>query len=404
MPKNLLLNCFLGMRRLFTTLYIYISLLLMCAFSAKAQDSIRVSLLTCEPGTEIYALFGHTALRFEDPSRDIDWVFNYGVFSFNTPNFVYRFVKGETDYQLGIVPFRYFEAEYAMRGSSVYQQTLNLKPDEKLRLWHLLEENYLPQNRVYRYNFFYDNCTTRTRDRIEQCIDGKIEYPEAPGGLSFRDIVHQYTEGYAWEEFGIDLCLGAQADQTISGREQMFAPFYMKEAAGKAVIVSSDGTRRPLVLEETKIVDVQHESAKPLLPFSPFVAGVVLLFVSIIIAAYYLYLRSIPHWWYALLFAVQGVAGCIIAFLFFCSVHPTVGSNWLLALLNPLPLIYLPFLIYHAVKGKKEPYHLVNFAYLTLFIILIPVLPQEFNSTILPLALSLWVASASYLIIMKKKK
>ena len=152
-------------------------------------------MLTCEPGTEIYALFGHTALRFEDPSRDIDWVFNYGVFSFNTPNFVYRFVKGETDYQLGIVPFRYFEAEYAMRGSSVYQQTLNLKPDEKLRLWHLLEENYLPQNRVYRYNFFYDNCTTRARDRIEQCIDGKIEYPEAPGGLSFRDIVHQYTEG-----------------------------------------------------------------------------------------------------------------------------------------------------------------------------------------------------------------
>ena len=77
MPKNLLLNCFLGMRRLFTTLYIYISLLLMCAFSAKAQDSIRVSLLTCEPGTEIYALFGHTALRFEDPSRDIDWVFQF---------------------------------------------------------------------------------------------------------------------------------------------------------------------------------------------------------------------------------------------------------------------------------------------------------------------------------------
>lgn len=404
MPKNLLLNCFLGMRRLFTTLYIYISLFLMCAFSVKAQDSIRVSLLTCEPGTEIYALFGHTALRFEDPSHDIDWVFNYGVFSFNTPNFVYRFVKGETDYQLGIVPFRYFEAEYAMRGSSVYQQTLNLKADEKLRLWHLLEENYLPQNRVYRYNFFYDNCTTRARDRIEQCIDGKIEYPEAPGRLSFRDIVHQYTEGYAWEEFGIDLCLGAQADQTISDREQMFAPFYMKEAAEKAVIVSSDGTRRPLVLEEAKIVDVQPESAEPLLPFSPFVAGVVLLFVSITIAAYCLYLRRIPHWWYVLLFAVQGVAGCIIAFLFFCSVHPTVGSNWLLALLNPLPLIYLPFLIYHAVKGKNEPYHLVNFVYLTLFIILIPVLPQEFNSTILPLALSLWVASASYLIIMKKKK
>ena len=317
---------------------------------------------------------------------------------------MYRFVKGETDYQLGIVPYRYFETEYALRGSSVYQQTLNLKPEEKLRLWQVLEENYLPQNRVYRYNFFYDNCTTRARDRIEQCIDGKIEYPEARSGLSFRDIVHQYTDGHEWEEFGIDLCLGAEADRPISGREQMFAPFYMKEAAEKAVIVASDGTRRPLVLEETKIVDAKPEPAEPVLPFSPFAAGMILLLASIGIAAYYLHLRRIPHGWYVFLFAVQGLAGCVIAFLFFCSVHPTVGSNWLLALLNPMPLFYLPVLIYHAVKGKKEPYHLINFAYLTLFIILIPVLPQEFNSTVLPLALSLWVASASYLIITKKRE
>ncbi len=392
------------MKRLYYTLYIYILVFFACSFSAGAQDRVRVSLLTCEPGTEIYALFGHTALRYEDPSRDIDWVFNYGVFSFNTPNFVYRFVKGETDYQLGIVPYRYFETEYALRGSSVYQQTLNLKPEEKLRLWQVLEENYLPQNRVYRYNFFYDNCTTRARDRIEQCIDGKIEYPEARSGLSFHDIVHQYTDGHEWEEFGIDLCLGAEADRPISGREQMFAPFYMKEAAEKAVIVASDGTRRPLVLEETKIVDAKPEPAEPILPFSPFAAGMILLLASIGIAAYYLHLRRIPHGWYVFLFAVQGLAGCVIAFLFFCSVHPTVGSNWLLALLNPLPLFYLPVLIYHAIKGKKEPYHLINFAYLTLFIILIPVLPQEFNSTVLPLALSLWVASASYLIITKKRE
>lgn len=392
------------MKRLYYTLYIYILVFFACSFSAGAQDRVRVSLLTCEPGTEIYALFGHTALRYEDPSRDIDWVFNYGVFSFNTPNFVYRFVKGETDYQLGIVPYRYFETEYALRGSSVYQQTLNLKPEEKLRLWQVLEENYLPQNRVYRYNFFYDNCTTRARDRIEQCIDGKIEYPEARSGLSFHDIVHQYTDGHEWEEFGIDLCLGAEADRPISGREQMFAPFYMKEAAEKAVIVASDGTRRPLVLEETKIVDAKPEPAEPVSPFSPFAAGMILLLASIVIAAYYLHLRRIPHGWYVFLFAVQGLAGCVIAFLFFCSVHPTVGSNWLLALLNPLPLFYLPVLIYHAIKGKKEPYHLINFAYLTLFIILIPVLPQEFNSTVLPLALSLWVASASYLIITKKRE
>lgn len=110
-------------------------------FSVQSQsaDSIRFSLLTCASGTEIYSLFGHTAIRYENYTRRIDVVFNYGMFSFNTPNFIFRFVAGETDYQLGITPYSYFEAEYAMRGSSVYQQVLNLTQSEKERLLTILE-------------------------------------------------------------------------------------------------------------------------------------------------------------------------------------------------------------------------------------------------------------------------
>ena len=74
------------------------------------RDSIRFSLMTCAPGQEIYSLFGHTAIRYENYTRGVDVVFNYGLFSFNTPNFVMRFVKGETDYQLGVIPYEYFEA------------------------------------------------------------------------------------------------------------------------------------------------------------------------------------------------------------------------------------------------------------------------------------------------------
>lgn len=118
------------------------------------QDSLQISLLTCSPGTEIYSLFGHTALRVQNFSRNLDVVFNYGMFSFNTPHFIYRFIKGETDYQLGVIPYVYFEAEYAERGSSVYQQVLNLSAEEKQTLLHLLTENYLPENRTYRYNYF----------------------------------------------------------------------------------------------------------------------------------------------------------------------------------------------------------------------------------------------------------
>ena len=232
------------MRKLLAFFLLFIGIL---SVHASSMDKVRISLLTCAPGTEIYALFGHSAIRYENPDQQQDWVFNYGMFSFKDPNFVMRFVKGETDYQLGVMPFAYFEAEYAMRGSSVYQQVLNLTNEEKECLIRLLEENYRPANRVYRYNYFYDNCTTRARDKIEESIQGKVVYPENEAEVSFRSILHEFMKDSHWSEFGIDLCLGSEADQPIEERKQMFAPFYMLEAARGAMIHRGD-TVVPLVL------------------------------------------------------------------------------------------------------------------------------------------------------------
>ena len=192
------------------------------------SDSIRFSLLTCAPGEEIYSLFGHTAIRYENYTRKQDFVFNYGMFSFNTPNFVMRFLLGETDYQLGVVPFSYFQMEYAERGSSVYQQVLNLTTEEKSKLLQLLDDNYHPSNRTYRYNYFYDNCTSRARNKIEECIYGDVVYEEPDSSVSFRDIIREYTAGHPWDALGIDLCLGDEADVPIDYRNQMFAPFGFK--------------------------------------------------------------------------------------------------------------------------------------------------------------------------------
>lgn len=362
------------------------------------EDSIKVSLMTCAPGTEIYALFGHTALRYEDTARGEDWVFNYGMFSFNTPHFIYRFVKGETDYELGVTPYSYFEGSYAMRGSSVYQQTLNLTMAEKQKLRRLLEENYQPENRVYRYNFFYDNCTTRARDIIEECIEGKVVYPDGKEGLSFRDIVHQYTKGHEWDELGIDMCLGSEADEPVDARKQMFAPFYMLEAAGKATIVAGDSVR-PFVLQEKKVVDVEPEGGEGGFPLSPLVCVFVLMGAVCLVGWIQLKVKKVIWIWDLFLFGVQGLAGCVIAFLVCFSTHPTVGSNWLILLLNPIPLIYLPVMVYRAIKGKKDLYHLINTVYLTLFIMIMPFVQQKFNATVLPLALCLLLCSASHVLL-----
>lgn len=375
------------------------------AFSVQSQsaDSIRFSLLTCAPGTEIYSLFGHTAIRYENYTRRIDVAFNYGMFSFNTPNFIFRFVAGETDYQLGITPYSYFEAEYAMRGSSVYQQVLNLTQSEKERLLTILENNYLPENRIYRYNYFYDNCTTRARDKIEECIEGKVVYPDSLSGKSYRGIVHEFTAGSPWDEFGIDLCLGAEADKEINKRQQMFSPFYMKYYASNAYIVDAGGTRRPLILDETKIVDVEPEEVQPGFILSPLMCGALFLALCVVMAWGQWKTQRIWWGWDIVLYGLQGLAGCIIAFLFFFSVHPTVGSNWLLILFNPIPLLYLPFMVYKAVKRKKDYYHGGNMVYLTLFITILPFCGQEFNLTVLPLALGLLVTSASHVLVWNKK-
>lgn len=370
---------------------------------AQKRDSIQFSLLTCSPGTEIYSLFGHTAIRYQNFTQNQDIVFNYGMFSFSSPNFIYRFVKGETDYQLGVNDFRSFEAEYMFRGSSVYQQILNLTYEEKLKLQNLLFTNYLPQNRVYRYNYFYDNCTTRARDQIEKCIDGDVEYPTSVSDKTFRGIIHEFTKGFDWEEFGIDLCLGAGADKPIGIRQQMFSPFYMRSFAESAFIKDENGNTRPLVLREEVVVDADDvDAADSSFPFSPIACATFFLFLNVVIAFVQIVRKKIYWFWDLILYLSQGLAGCIIAFLFFFSIHPTVDSNWLILLFNPIPLFYLPFMVYNDIKRKKDKWHVINSVYLTLFILILPLIPQEINLSVLLLALGLLFNAVSHQIVYRK--
>lgn len=382
-----------------------------CAFGLKAQtaDSTRISLLTCASGGEIYSLFGHTAIRYENFTRGIDAVFNYGMFNFNAPNFVFRFALGETDYQLGVTDYQRFTDEYSYQGRDVWQQTLNLTPDEKERLTRLLEENYRPENRVYRYNFFYDNCATRPRDLIEKAIDGTLQYAdnmtEDNTGVSFRDLLHKYSEGHLWSRFGMDLCMGSLADKPINRRLMMFVPFYVQQFFNSAQIINKEGQARPLVSGEEKIVitgftDADHRSGG----ISPMQASL-LLFILVTAATIYGIKRRKTLWGLDLvLFFCAGAAGCILAFLALFSQHPAVSPNYLLFVFHPFHLFCLPWMINKVRKGRKSRYMALNCIVLTLFILLWAIIPQRFDFAVLPLALCLLVRSASNLILTAKKR
>ena len=175
------------------------------------MDSVEFSLITCSPHEEIYSLYGHSALRVRDlhQGRQNDAVFNWGIFNFHEPFFVIRFVFGLTDYELGITGFQGFCEYYRRWGSSVTEQVLNLTPEEKLRLNYALEENYQPANRIYRYNYFYDNCSIRPRDIVERCIDGEVVYQPREGyEPSFREMIHEKGAHHPWAMFGNDMLLG----------------------------------------------------------------------------------------------------------------------------------------------------------------------------------------------------
>ena len=350
-----------------------------------AQDRREVSLLTCSPGEEVYAHFGHTALRVNDPTRGADVVFSYGIFSFDEPNFVWRFILGKTDYLLGAIDYPYFIAEYSERGSGVNEQVLALDSLQKNAIIAALIENIQPQNRVYRYNFLYNNCTTKARDKIFEAIGSGIGYsaPSAGDSLTFRDIVHHFTGKHPWYQLGMDMLLGAPADETATRSGAQFAPIIFMQELSTA---TADG--KPLLKEERELTAPQEKQAvrNNLTPFN--VSLLVLLFTLIIMLCERRTKKSYLLW-DALLMTLQGAAGIVLTIMVLLSQHPTVNENWLLIWLNPLPLVLLPILIYKVIKKQKATIMWIQVAMVTGFIVASPFLPQYIPAALYPCAVAL---------------
>ena len=313
-------------------------------------DSVKISLLTCSPGGEVYSLYGHTAIRYTDYRRDIDVAVNYGIFSFSKPFFVVRFIFGITDYEMGIVPFDYFCMEYESEGRSVYQQELNLTREEKAAIRDAIDVNYLPQNRTYRYNYFYDNCTTRARDMLLGHMSRAVSYPGGKESYpSYRDLIHLYNEDYPWARFGNDILLGLKADMPTSLGEHQFLPFFLKEDFDKAVIANPDGTRTPLVVSAACVVSCPAVAAGGGFPLRPLACAWIIFAVVAAFVVLEAVLKTKLWAFDAVLMVVCGCMGLVIFMMFF-SEHPATSTNLQILLLNPLPL----FFVYRTAKRAKN--------------------------------------------------
>ena len=359
---------------------------------ADPMDSVEISLLTCQPHDEIYSLYGHTAIRFHDmrQGQQTDAAFNYGVFNFKAPYFVARFVFGLTDYELGAYPFDFFQREYRHFGSMVTEQVLNLTSQEKTALREALSANLQPENAVYRYNYFYNNCTTKARDIIEQCINGKVEYAEREDfAPSYRDMIHEMTHNNPWARFGNDLLLGIKADQTTNLRQQEFLPYNLMYDFDHAQIYEN-GQYRPLVKERRIAVPAGVQIRQEGFPLSPTACAVILLVFSIILTIIQYRTRRIFRFWSALLMVVSGTIG-IVLFLMLFSQHPTVSMNLQILFFNPIHWIFL----WPVLRGKPTRYWIIVPVLALLF--LIGGLFQHYAEGIYVLALCLLLQSVLHI-------
>ena len=374
------------------------------------DSTLTVSLLTCSPGQLIYELYGHTAIRVRSVRDGIDLVFNYGVFSFDQPNFLGRFLLGKCDYLVAPCTLDVFMVEYRKRGSSVTEQVLNLKLGEAARLKQALFDACRPENRSYRYNFLTKNCTTKARDIIEEHIDGEVIYPVHNPRFSSRQLVRQFTEGHPWAEVGNDLLLGLDMDTLVSMRGEMFLPTYLQSYADSAMIRFAHGYHyRPLVRETHVLLEANPEAMaaaearQAWFPLSPTQLGWILLALCVLLLLWE-QKRGRMLWGVDIvLMLIQGVAGVLLFVLMLWSEHPGVATNWQFVVLNPLPLLLLPYVVTCDIRRKRCLYHRWAAVVLLLFLVAVPFARQNFSVLTVFMALCLLTRAVSHMLQYKNK-
>ena len=363
------------------------------------RNEVKVSLVTFYPGDEVFSIYGHTELRVVTGKTDS--YFNYGVFDFRTPNFVARFVAGETDYMCSAYPQRL--ATVGMEGRRMIEQELNLTPQQARRVQEFLFDNAIPGQNTYRYKYASDNCSTRPRDIIEMALGSELHYGGNGETVTYRDMMSRYSTHYPWNQFGIDLALGSALDTVIDYRQQMFIPMVLMQAVDSATVVR-DGMTMPLVRERRVMVD--GDEAGTVLPptpwyLTPLCAAIVLLVLMIALAIRDWRRQRVTRWAHSLVATVYALGGSLIFFLIFISTHEATSPNWNALWLNPL-YFFPAVLVWRRRSRVLRIYHMANAAVLIATMVLWPLIPQTANVAFFPLMAVPVVMAASYLAIDRK--
>lgn len=379
-----------------TAIRFFIFLALLVNFTSNglsAQDSsrLRISLLTCTPGDELYSIFGHSAIRITDSSNIgndyFDIVYNYGTFNFDDEGFYLKFMRGKLLYFISIVKFDDFKFDYQSTNRGMTEQVLNLTSTEKENIHVALKENLKEENRYYQYDFFLDNCTTRLRDIIEKYKQPRpLFHPVMPANTRFRYAIHQYLDKgkQYWSKLGIDILLGARTDRIMTTSQQQFLP--------DNLMLAMDKSSPQLSLSSENLYQLTNNTDKKSW-FTPALFFSLLLgfFISLSLSKNK-YAQSVLNGLDGLLFFTTGLLGIILLFMWFFTDHSMTKNNYNLIWALPAHIIF-SFLI-NKNKPFVKKYFLATAISLAILLLLWPFLPQQMNNSLIPVVLLLLYRSA----------
>lgn len=324
----------------------------------------KISVLTCGPGEELYASFGHSAFRVQDTSLGIDVVYNYGIFDDSSKYFYLKFIQGQMDYRLGRQRFTRFFAEYEYFNRWVKEQDLDLSLTERNELFKFLEHNNLPENQVYSYDFFFDNCSTKIWEVLKTSLGEPLVFDETylKHKFTFRQLIYQNLDTNSWSAFGIDLALGSVIDVEATPKEHMYLPAYTLEQ-----LRTSKLNDKPLAPSLSVLYQSKSLNKSSFFLMTPLFWLLLLLLFVVFVTYRDFKKKRRSRWLDFALFFITGLAGLLLLFLWFLTDHSQTVSNFNVLWVFPMNVV-IAFIL---VKRKTPPEWIKKYLLALLVLILI---------------------------------
>lgn len=348
----------------------------------------KITVLTSGPGDVLYAAFGHSAFRVYDPTLGIDVVYNYGVFDTGGDNFYWKFAMGRMDYKLVRQRFDQYVGSYEYENRWVKEQVLNLSLPEKNELFKFLEHNNLPENQVYSYDYFWNNCATKIWDALRAVLKQKLVFEEdyISNHYSFRELIHHNIKTNSWGAFGIDVALGSVIDRKVTAKEHMFLPIYILRQMNAAKLGEA-----PLANKETTIFESEPEVNTSGFFTSPLFVFSSMAFLILLVTYFDFKKRKRSRGMDIFILLFTGISGIVLSFLWFMTDHIWTVQNYNILWAFPINTVMALIMMRRSPPEWVGNYFLVLLA-LQVGVLLFGIFKiQYFTPVILPFFLAIGV-------------